>query len=266
MFPVLLQFGSLGLRTFPLVFALAVLVGGKLTAAEFRRRGLEPALADNLLMPVALLGLLGARLLYVLVFDPAWYLSHPADLATLWNGGLAFQGALLAGLATALWVSRRKRVPFWRFADGAVPGVALGQAIGALGSFLNGSAYGTPTDLPWAVVFTDPRGQAPLGIPLHPTQLYEALGGLLLFTGLWTLRTRLRRDGSLFLLYLAGVSALACLDLLKGDALWIGDTVLAGPVVSLLILIGAASLRVRRPSTVPSGAAARPGVGPGLLR
>ena len=266
MFPVLLRFGSLGLRTFPLVLALAVLVGGKLTAAEFRRRGLEPALAHDALMPAALVGLLGARLLYVLLFDPVWQLSHPADLVNLWNGGLAFQGALLTGLATALWSSRRHRVPFWRVADSAAPGVALGQAIGALGSFLNGSSYGIPTDLPWAVVFTDPRGPAPLGIPLHPTQLYEALAGLLLFTALWAVRTRLRRDGSLFLLYLAGVSALAFLDLLKGDALWIADVVLAGPVVSLLVLIGAAWLQFRQSPTARSEPEARPEARVGLPR
>ena len=266
MFPVLLRFGSLGLRTFPLVLALAVLVGGKLTAAEFQRRGLEPGLAHDALMPAALLGLLGARLLYVLLFDPAWHLSHPADLTNLWNGGLAFQGALLAGLATVLWLSRRHRLPFWRVADGAVPGVALGQAIGALGSFLNGSSYGTPTDLPWAVVFTDPRGQAPLGIPLHPTQLYEALAALLLFIGLWSVRTRVRRDGTLFVLYLAGVSTLAFLDLLKGDALWIADAVPAGPAVSVLVLIGTASLRLRRPPRVPVGAEAAHEARPGSSR
>lgn len=258
MFPVLLQFGSLGLRTFPLVLALAVLVGGRLTAAEFRRRGLEPALANDALMPVALLGLLGARLLYVLLFDPAWQLSHPADLVNLWNGGLAFQGALLAGLAALFWFARRRGLPFWRVADGAVPGVALGQAIGALGSFLNGSSYGIPTDLPWAVVFTDPRGQAPLGIPLHPTQLYEAVAGLLLFAALWIVRTRSQRDGRLVLLYLAGVSALGFLDLLTGDALWIADTVLAGPAVSLLVLIGAAWRQIRQSHVARLEVEARP--------
>ncbi len=266
MFPVLLRFGSLGLRTFPLVLAVAVILGGKLTAAEFRRRGLNPAVAQDALVPAALLGLLGARLLYVLLFDPAWYLSHPGDLLNVWNGGLAFQGALLAGLAAALWSSRRHGLPFWRVADAAVPGVALGQAIGALGSFLNGSSYGIPTDLPWAVVFTDPRGQAPLGIPLHPAQLYEALAGLLLFVGLWTARTRLRRDGGLFLLYLGGVSALAGLDLLKGDALWVADLVLAGPVVSLLLLVGAAWLRLRRSDPPPLSAEARPEARAGLPR
>lgn len=246
MYPVLFQVGPLGLRTFPLVLAVAVLVGGKLAAAEFRRRGLDPGLASDFLTPVVILGLAGARLVHVLLFDPSWYLAHPVDVLSLWAGGLAFQGALVAGLGTAAWFCWRREVGFWRFADGVVPSLALGQAIGAVGSFLNGSSYGTPTALPWAVVFTDPRGQAPLGVPLHPTQLYEALGGILLFGGLWGVRTRLRRDGALLLLYLVGATALALLDLVKADALWIAEAVPAGPVMSLLALTGAAVMRGRR--------------------
>lgn len=251
MYPVFLQFGPLGLRTFPLVLAVAILVGVRLAAAEFRRRGVDPDLASDFVTPAVILGLVGARLLHVLLFDPGWYLAHPSDLLSLWTGGLAFPGALAAGLGAALWFCRRRGVGFWRFADGVAPGLALGQAIGGIGSFLNGSSYGTPTSLPWAVVFTDSRGQAPLGIPMHPTQLYEALAGLLLLGGLWGLRSRLHRDGALFLLYLIGTTALALLDLVKGDALWIADSVAAGPVVSLLVLTGAA-LTWRRRRVAPS--------------
>lgn len=256
MYPVLFQVGPLGLRTFPLVLVAAILVGGRLAAAEFRRRGLDPGLASDILMPAVILGLVGSRLFHVLLFDPGWYLAHPINVLSLWTGGLAFPGALVAGLGTAAWFCWRREVGFWRFVDGLVLSLALGQAIGALGSLLNGSSYGTSTALPWAVVFTDPRGQAPLGVPLHPTQLYEALGGILLFGGLWGVRTRLRRDGALLLLYLVGATALALLDLVKGDALWIGEAVPAGPVVSGLALIGAAVIRGRRrlAPSVPRGA------------
>jgi phosphatidylglycerol---prolipoprotein diacylglyceryl transferase len=202
MYPVLVQFGWLGLRTLPAVWALGIWAGVKVAAGGLRRRGLDPEWAHEFLAPAAIAGLVGARLFHVLVFDPRWFATHPRDVLSLWSG-LAFPGALLAGWGAALWFCRRRGIGFWAFADAAVIGVALGQAIGALGSFLNGSGYGTPTAVPWAVVFHDPRGQAPLGVPVHPTQLYEALAFLVLFGGLWMAR-RVRRDGVPFLLYLVG--------------------------------------------------------------
>lgn len=246
MYPLLFQLGPFAFRSFPAMLALAVLAGGALAAAEFRRRGLDPALANDFLTPAVFLGLAGARLYYVLLFDPGWYLTRPGELVAIWRGGLAFHGALLAGLGTALWFCWRRGIGFWRFADGVVPGLVLGQAIGAIGSFLNGSSYGTPTTLPWAVVFTDPNSQAPLGIPLHPTQLYEALGDLLLFTGLCVIRGRLHREGALFLLYLLGSALLTSIEFVRGDALWIADSVRVAQVVSLLALFGAAALWSRR--------------------
>ncbi len=253
MYPMLLQFGSVGLRTFPLVLAVAVLVGSKLAAAELRRRAVDPAPVQDLVVPSALLGLAAARLLHILLFDPGWYLAHPGDVLSLWSGGLAFQGALLAGLGTAAWLCWRRALPFWRVADSVAPGVALGQAIGAVGSLLNGSSYGTPTDLPWAAVFADPRGQAPLGVPVHPTQLYEVAAALLLFIGLWLTRRRLHRDGAVFLLYLLGASLLTPLEFLKGDALWIADVVPAAPVVSTAVLMVAVGLWSRRQPDRVSG-------------
>jgi prolipoprotein diacylglyceryltransferase len=100
-------------------------------------------------------------------------------------------------------------------------------------------------------VFHDPRGQAPLGVPVHPTQLYEALALLVLFGGLWMAR-RVRRDGVRFLLYLAGLSLLAPLDVLKGDALWVADIVPATLVVSLGGLFGAGAAWLYRRRTAPA--------------
>jgi phosphatidylglycerol:prolipoprotein diacylglycerol transferase len=251
MYPILVQFGPLGLRALPAVWVLGVWAGVKVAAGELRRRGLDPEWAHDFLMPAAIAGLVGARLFYALAFDPGWFATHPRDLLSLWSG-LAFPGALLAGWGAALWFCQRRGIRFWAFADGAVVGVVLGQAIGALGSFLNGSGYGTPTAVPWAVVFRDPRGQAPLDVPVHPTQFYEALALLVLFGGLWMAR-RARQDGVLFLLYLAGLSALAPLDFLKGDALWVADVVPVTLIVSLGALLGAGAAWARRRPPTPAG-------------
>jgi phosphatidylglycerol:prolipoprotein diacylglycerol transferase len=256
MYPILVQFGPLGLRVLPVLWAVGIWAGVELAARELRRRGLDPAWPHDLLAPAIVAALVGARLFYVLLFDPVWFATHPLALVNIWSG-LAFHGALLGGWGAALWFCRRRGIGFWRFADGAVPGVVVGQVIGALGSFLNGSGYGTPTGVAWAVVFHDSRGQAPLGVPVHPTQLYEALALVVLFGGLWVARS-VRRDGALFLLYLAGLLALAPLDYLRGDALWLGEAVPAAVPVSLAALLGAGTAWLRSRQSTP-GSAPLPG-------
>lgn len=250
MYPILLQVGPLGLRALAVAWVVGIYAGGKLAAAEFRRRRLEPDWVYDCLTSAIVAGLVGARLFYVLLFDPVWFATHPRELINVWSG-LAFHGALLGGWGAALWFCRRRGIGFWRFADGAVPGLLVGQAIGALGSFLNGSGYGTPTGVAWAVVFHDPRGQAPLGVPVHPAQLYDALALVGLFGGVWVARSA-RRDGAVFLLYLAGLVVLAPLDFLRGDALWLGEAVPAAVPVSLAALVGAGAAWLRSRRSTPA--------------
>jgi phosphatidylglycerol:prolipoprotein diacylglycerol transferase len=251
-YPILLQIGPLGFRTLALVWVIGIYASLKLAVAEFRRRGLDPAWPHDFLAPAIVAALVGARLFYVLLFDPVWFAMHPRELFNVWSG-LAFQGAILGGWGAALWFCRRRGIGFWHFADAAVPGLVVGQAIGALGSFLNGSGYGTPTAVAWAVVFHDPRGQAPLGVPVHPAQLYEALALVVLFGGLWMVRSA-RRAGAVFLLYLLGLLALAPLDYLRGDALWLGEVVPAAVPLSLAALLGACAAWVRSRQSTPVGA------------
>jgi phosphatidylglycerol:prolipoprotein diacylglycerol transferase len=256
MYPVLLQIGPLGFRTLALVWVIGIYASLKLAVVEFRCRGLDPDWPHDFLAPAIVAALVGARLFYVLLFDPVWFATHPRELFNVWSG-LAFQGAILGGWGAALWFCRRRGIGFWHFADAAVPGLVVGQAIGALGSLLNGSGYGTPTAAAWAVVFHDPRGQAPLGVPVHPAQLYEALALVVLFGGLWMARS-VRRDGAIFLLYLLGLLALAPLDYLRGDALWLGDAVPVAVPVSLAALLGAGAAWVRPRQSTP-GSASLPG-------
>jgi phosphatidylglycerol:prolipoprotein diacylglycerol transferase len=86
-------------------------------------------------------------------------------------------------------------------ADVFAPYMPLGHGIGRLGCFSAGCCYGNPTNLPWAVTFTDPHTLAPPGIPLHPTQIYEALGNFCIFLILITLRKKQSYSGQLFFLY-----------------------------------------------------------------
>jgi phosphatidylglycerol:prolipoprotein diacylglycerol transferase len=136
--------------------------------------------------------LVGARLFYVFIYDRAHYVAKPLDALEVWHGGLSFHGAAL-GMAIACFVfARRHRVPFLSVADTVALAAPPGLFFGRIGNFINGELYGRTTNVPWAMVFpTDP-----LGVPRHPSQIYEALcEGLILFLVLITLEARAVRGG-----------------------------------------------------------------------
>lgn len=131
--------------------------------------------------------LIGAKALMI-VRDFRQYAAAPSEmfsLSVLTSAGDFYVGFIGALVASAIFFQRHPRLPFWRNADLCGPSIALGQAIGRVGCFMAGDDYTAPTQLPWAVRFTDPDaasiGGAPLGVPLHPVQLYESIVCLALF-------------------------------------------------------------------------------------
>lgn len=128
--------------------------------------------------------------------------EHPARILDLTSGGSAFLESftlIVAALAVYLWW---RRVPILNLFDLAAPLVPLGQGIGRTACLMAGCCYGRPTDVPWAITFTDPRSLAPRGIPLHPTQLYDIAWSAALCAFLWWFRPRRTFRGQVALLYL----------------------------------------------------------------
>jgi phosphatidylglycerol:prolipoprotein diacylglycerol transferase len=131
---------------------------------------------------------------------------------------LVFYGGLALALPVGLWYLEHYRLPRWKTADVWAAPLPLGHAVGRLGCFAAGCCYGRPTDVPWAVTFTDPNSLALLGLPLHPTQLYEAFGNLLIFCFLSLYRRHRRFPGQLFWLYVLLYSCLRFfLEFFRGD-------------------------------------------------
>ncbi|MBI4537441.1 MAG: prolipoprotein diacylglyceryl transferase [candidate division NC10 bacterium] len=243
MYPILLEIGGFHLRAYGTLIAIAILTGTWLAGREAARKGIPPERVQDIIVWAALFGIIGARLYYVAFAAPRLFLQDPLEVLALWRGGLAIHGALLAGAATAIWYVRRHGLSFWRLADTLAPSVILGQAIGRFACLLNGDAYGTPTSVPWAVVFTNPMSMAPLGVPLHPTQLYEMGLNLILFGFLWWWRARARFDGQLFLFYVGGYGIIRFIvENFRGDQLQYGGGISAAQTLSLLALVGAAAL------------------------
>lgn len=197
MLPVLIRIGSLKVHSYGAFVAIGFLVGIWIAGREAARRGLDREKVYDMALWAVLWGLAGARLFHVLVFWDHYHV-RPAEILKVWNGGLVFYGGFLAALVPCVLAVRRRRMPVPAVADAAALGLPLGLALGRTGCAAAGCCYGKLTSVPWAVVFTDPASLAPLHVPLHPTQLYEALGALAVFGILFAARKRVAVPGTLF--------------------------------------------------------------------
>src|ERR1700752_1510152 len=177
MHPKLFDFGPLTVYTYGALLAAAYLPGLKLAMVRAKRRGLDQARVLDLGIYIIISALVGAKLL-LLVTEYRTFFSDPRELLTLARSGGVFYGGLILAVIVALWYIRKVGLPLWTTCDVFAPGIALGHVIGRLGCLFPGCCYGKPTTLPWAITFTNPDAArnvgTPLGVPLHPTQLYEA--------------------------------------------------------------------------------------------
>jgi phosphatidylglycerol:prolipoprotein diacylglycerol transferase len=218
MYPILFEFGGLQVRSYGVIVGLSFLLALWMSTREAHRKGIDPKLVQDFALYALLGGIIGARLYFVLFSAPVYFLEHPREVFAIWNGGMGIIGSLIGGFLVAVWFCHKHSIPFLRLGDTLAPGMALGQTMGQFACLLNGDSYGGPTDLPWAITFTDPRSMAPLNIPLHPIELYEMAAYFLVFLLVWKMRKRYSADGFAFFAYLAAYGAArSIVDFFRGD-------------------------------------------------
>jgi phosphatidylglycerol:prolipoprotein diacylglycerol transferase len=201
MLPTLLHIGPFTLYSFGLLVILGFLAGIALGGKLAKERGLQgETLLDGAVF-ILFASIAGARLLYV-ALNWKSFSGHLLNIGALWQGGMSFHGGVIAGVAAGVAYMRFRKVPLLAMADAAAPGIALGYAIGRIGCFLNGCCYGTPTDLPWGVVFPHAETQ----VACHPTQIYATILNLGLMFGLVALYRRPHRVGQVMAAYVIGYS------------------------------------------------------------
>ena len=182
-YPELFKLGPLTVYAYGVLLAASYLLGLRLAMTRAKRWGLDANRVLDLGIYIIIAALVGAKLMLLFVdFDQ--FRRSPWELLALARSGGVFYGGLILAVVVAFWYIAKHRMPFWTTCDVFAPGIALGHVTGRLGCFAAGCCYGKPTDVPWAVIFTNPLAAAnvgtPLGIPLHPTQLYEAGAELLI--------------------------------------------------------------------------------------
>ncbi len=198
MFPVICRIGPLTVYSYGLMLALAVLICAYCMSRDGRRYQIPPEKVYDFIFWCVVSGILGGRLLFVFL-NAGFFIQHPLEILMLQHGGLAWQGALTGGGLGGWFYIRQQGLPLGLMLDLSAPYVALGQAIGRIGCFLNGCCYGR--EVSWGIYFPvhDAR--------LHPTQLYSAAGLLMIFFILKGFQRRTNIPGRLMVLYLILTSA-----------------------------------------------------------
>jgi phosphatidylglycerol:prolipoprotein diacylglycerol transferase len=236
---------SVPLHTYGLMIASAFVIGIALAQREARRQGQDPERIADLSFWILVAALVGSRIYFILVnwsdyFGPNAFavtrFGRIPRILVLWEGGLVFYGGFIAAVLAAGWYMRRHRMGFLAHADTLIPSVAFGHFLGRIGCFAAGCCWGRSIDpgLPWGArfpsaslayqSFAQELGGARFlqndhTVPLHPTQLYESLGELLLFAVLvLVVRPRKRFHGQVLASWLLAYAVLrTVVETFRGD-------------------------------------------------
>ncbi len=200
MHPILIEFGFVKIFTYGVLVASGFFAGIVLAARQGTEEGLDPQKILDLCFYILIAAILGGRILYIIV-EYKYFAANPLEMLKFWKGGLVFYGGLIGAVGVGGYLIGKYQLPFWKTGDILAPSLAIGQAIGRWGCYFAGCCYGAPTDVPWAITFTNEKSLAPLNIPLHPTQIYLSLNALAIFGVLMWLRKRKQFDGQVFLAY-----------------------------------------------------------------
>jgi phosphatidylglycerol---prolipoprotein diacylglyceryl transferase len=246
MYPVLFQIGNFELRSYGVIVALSFLLAVWLGTREARGNGLESQTIQDFALYALIGGLIGARLYFVLFSRPGYFLQKPWEILAIWEGGIGVIGALIGGFVASLWYCRKKKISLLSLGDTLAPGIALGQTVGQFACLMNGDSWGKPTNLPWAITYSDPRSMAPLNISLHPIEIYEMVAYFFVFLIVRWMRGRTIITGYVFFSYLAAYGvARFIVEFFRGEPAIFAWGIPAAQVFSVIMVFAAAYLFLR---------------------
>lgn len=243
--PHAVEIGSVVIHWYGVIIAAGILAALQLSTKEAKKKGLEEDTVIDMALWAIPIGLLGARLYYVL-FERGYYLQNPGQILAIWNGGIAIYVGLIAGGDTLYWYAKKKGTSLALVLDILAPNVLLAQSIGRWGNFMNQEAHGGPVTRQFLENLYLPEfiiEQMNInGTYYHPTFLYESLWSLLGFVLIVTIRNRkqLLRQGEVALSYVLWYSVgRFFIEGMRTDSLWIGEWIRVSQALSLALFIGA---------------------------
>jgi len=227
MHPILLKSGPLTIYSYGAFVALGFAVAAVLIYRRAASFGIDKDNISDLLVLMLVTGIVGARLLYVLL-NFGYYQSNPSELINLSKGGLVWYGGFFAAIVSSIVYIKRKSMGFWNTMDLITPYVALAQAFGRVGCFFNGCCY---------------------GIKNIPIQLYSSLLLVIIFVLLVTWQDRRRFSGEIALGYCTLYSLKRFgVEFLRGDnpRIFLGLTM--SQIISLVVIIVAVLIFIKKAS------------------
>ena len=256
--------GSFYIHFYGIILMLGAVAAAFLADWLAKKRGFQSDFVWDALIWVLIGGIIGARLWHVFTPPPSmvelgyttsYYLTHPLDLINTRLGGLGIPGAVIGGLLALYWYCKRKKLSFLAWADIASPAVALGQAIGRWGNFVNQELYGKPSTLPWAIKIDHPVTGYTQYSTFHPLFLYESLWNLLNMGVLLWLGFKKKdwlKEGDLLLIYMIGYPlGRFLLEFLRLDSPRIG-TLNTNQTIMGIVAVCAAALLIWRHRRTPA--------------
>lgn len=242
--PIAFKLGPIEVAWYGIIIVTAAMLAIFLTIKEAEKRGVSEDFIIDMAFWVLPLGILGARLYYVL-FELDYYLNYPARIFAIWEGGLAIYGGIIAGLLVIYWRSKKENIPFLLVTDLLAPYVLLAQAIGRWGNFVNQEAHGGEVSRQFLEKLMLPEfiieGMHINGAYYHPTFLYESLWSLVGVVILLLVRKRwqflLRGETTALYLIWYGIGRMI-IEGMRTDSLYLGPVRVSQILSGLLVLVG----------------------------
>jgi prolipoprotein diacylglyceryl transferase len=236
--PIAFKLFGLEIRWYGILIATGMVLGTILAIKRAKRQGIEEDKVLDLLLFAIPASIIGARTYYVL-FNLKSYGGDLLSMINIRQGGLAIHGGVIGGVLVGYFFCKKHHISFRKMVDICAPSIILGQAIGRWGNFINKEAYGSPTDLPWAIVVD--------GVKVHPTFLYESIWNFMVFLFLLWYDKKKKFHGELFLLYAALYStARFFIEGLRMDSLMFGPFRVAQLVSISAILLASTFIYIGR--------------------